>query len=1715
MPSTPTIFSPVTLSKAWIDVFEDLDQWDEVDRFYAIHARELNTVKGHQRLCSPKVGYLLALRAGTVQLVHHITQEIGDDLQGEDDSEIWALTGAGGTASTIVIGSRNLYEQNPGEPCDWTTMAKWKRNSDVTTSTDKAHEKRTKTASKPSAAAKKNAKATGRPRRSTAAMTPKMKEYKKTMTTDSGESDDDEVELVNDENEDPVGNGGATGVIVPNVLPIPAFLVVALMKAYCMDAPSLCIAAIEAIKERAIRAGEEPIRSEKAKIASYVAVWLWNAARDRRERPNGVRIGPVANPRADEWARDCHLRHLAERVAVPRNLASTRAEPNSEVWTNLANALALQATDRAGASAPGKKKQGFEAFPVTTRRLILVASEREEDGQMRLVPVETYVEILELGNAAHVRDHLHHHLHEDLGLDVWLPTGLCSAVRMASFLSVLRDRPEAFSLFSCGPQPLGAANIATTDDESAAPDDFMRMQLKITDSTTGLSDKDVKKLTVVKHTIPNDFVELARLLENFAGVTELVFGSASPISSMLRGWVHFLTKAGGNLVSNLRHLAYADATAPSRLGWFIDRRLQQFLSACARCDHADRVDLDLFDFRQARQQLRDGAFVYPLCPYLKSKLSKGGDSKPAARGGRTSGSGYDRRGYADDVVENPQGKAKLNSKDHWQTFIDHAFEAPIPGMCCRYHLNGRCRRGCPHSDTHNDLTAGEKAALPGWIAKCRSRMPASGNVKDAKDGKDSKKPKPLGHNDTAYLSTPTLTVAARPARTSVPLRSDSSRTATRSFITADEPSAPPADVGYSRLTASATTTRPVDDGYSRLATAKRPRPVDDGRSRLAVDKRPRPASPTGDTLGTLTVPVTPPFPTSPVVPATPRLPPVPVSPPPQCKFVPVPRLLSPADRFPCLPVGRLPAALHALLHAPPVPTHPVDFRFEWTDAAAAHNLRVLRRFNLDLAAAIAAQPFSAVTPGSEFRPAAQLAPFLSRHPLWPRFQERITLGAQFPLQPIDDGDRLTDLTATLSRGNHKSARGHERQLLEMLKDEVSRGWQLPLPKEAALELPGCEAAPLGVVSQWTIGADGSRQPKLRLTHDQSFNASRGEQRSVNDRVIKEDLTPARFGRALLRLLHYICLLRRRHPSERLLLTKVDCKSAYRRIHLMAETALKACTVIAGILLVALRLTFGGAPNPSQWSDVSEVAVDLANDLVRREDWDPEVWWAPQQHLLGSGDAVDCDAGKIEHDDDFGEAFEMSVQFPIEDDLPIFDCYLDDLFGVGREKDRDRLEAVVPLVLHLIGRPVEEGVEESVPRDALLAVSKFLAEAKASETKVILGWEVNTRRMTVSLPADKHRAWTGDLLDIRSRAGRRVTAKELESTIGRLSHAAYVVPNSRHFLGRLYRASERASAHGSVKLNPAQWDDLGLWLAFLDAAHRGVSINRLVARWPTRIVRVDACPQGIGGYGLQSGIAWRLQLDADLVGRGSLNSLEFLAALVGVWVETKFGPGFEANDVLLCQGDSSSAAGWLSKSSFGDECPLKLAIARSMAKFLNEHSIPHYSQWFPGKENSVADVLSRDFHLSDDAVISLLRQQFSNQLPQSFRLVHLTTAMISDVGELLRLLPKTQQLPLAPVPSAAAAGASSRGSSIQSDTTTTLSWRDSESLNESKFSPASRRHCEKDGRTTPPDLRDLALDDRRAQFVPPSTVWRRPFGLTNLSVQSTTTEDDLTPFWPRS
>jgi hypothetical protein len=79
---------------------------------------------------------------------------------------------------------------------------------------------------------------------------------------------------------------------------------------------------------------------------------------------------------------------------------------------------------------------------------------------------------------------------------------------------------------------------------------------------------------------------------------------------------------------------------------------------------------------------------------------------------------------------------------------------------------------------------------------------------------------------------------------------------------------------------------------------------------------------------------------------------------------------------------------------------------------------------------------------------------------------------------------------------------------------------------------------------------------------------------------------------------------------------------------------------------------------------------------------------------------------------------------------------------------------------------------------------------------------------------------------------------------------------------------------------------------------------------------------------------------------------------------------------------------------------------------------------------------------------------------------------------------------------------------------TLFSDDSDAERESKPLPASPPRLEKDD-WTPEELQRIALEPRPELFVPPSMVWLRPIGLTNLRVPSTTDTDESNQFWPSS
>jgi hypothetical protein len=282
----------------------------------------------------------------------------------------------------------------------------------------------------------------------------------------------------------------------------------------------------------------------------------------------------------------------------------------------------------------------------------------------------------------------------------------------------------------------------------------------------------------------------------------------------------------------------------------------------------------------------------------------------------------------------------------------------------------------------------------------------------------------------------------------------------------------------------------------------------------------------------------------------------------------------------------------------------------------------------------------------------------------------------------------------------------------------------------------------------------------------------------------------------------------------------------------------------------------------------------------------------------------------------------------------------------------------------------------VPRRPIFSPKKQAAEGTLAELQIMLGWLLDTRRLLLSLPDNKFRAWSQDIQTVIDSGV--VTTQDLETIVGRLNHASHVLPLARHFLPRLRRRTQRPSpaprqqatlsveeipspARQQATLSVEEILDLRLWLLILAHANRGISLNLLVRRRPQFLGWCDSCPYGLGGL-LSNGRAWRLQVPADCILYGDStanNALEFLALGITVLLLVLDVP--QPMTCLLAMGDSTSTIGWLFRTSFtahdspyAETCHF---IARSIASAIiaSDHCLS--SQHVPGVHNIVPDTLS--------------------------------------------------------------------------------------------------------------------------------------------------------------
>ena len=290
----------------------------------------------------------------------------------------------------------------------------------------------------------------------------------------------------------------------------------------------------------------------------------------------------------------------------------------------------------------------------------------------------------------------------------------------------------------------------------------------------------------------------------------------------------------------------------------------------------------------------------------------------------------------------------------------------------------------------------------------------------------------------------------------------------------------------------------------------------------------------------------------------------------------------------------------------------------------------------------------------------------------------------------------------------------------------------------------------------------------------------------------------------------------------------------------AKAAIQAIAVHEALAYISLRLTFGGSPNPPTWCMFSEMVTDLANEIIKCNEWNHRTLRSPAQPETPTPkrwpDSVLLVEGKF-----------LALKVPVTGvNEGRVDCYIDDLIHVFLDtpENCDRQPHVVPLAMHLTSRP-HSGDTESIMRRPILSQPKLEAEGAPAESQIVLGWRIDTRRMQVSLPDDKYKAWRDDL-ELAIKKG-TCPFQDLEALVGRLNHSTMVVPLTRHFLSRIrnrlapwYRRGDQ-----DIRLGSEAVDDMKLWLKILARANVGIPISLIVTRQPNRVCWSDLCPYGIG------------------------------------------------------------------------------------------------------------------------------------------------------------------------------------------------------------------------------------------------------------------------------
>jgi hypothetical protein len=285
-----------------------------------------------------------------------------------------------------------------------------------------------------------------------------------------------------------------------------------------------------------------------------------------------------------------------------------------------------------------------------------------------------------------------------------------------------------------------------------------------------------------------------------------------------------------------------------------------------------------------------------------------------------------------------------------------------------------------------------------------------------------------------------------------------------------------------------------------------------------------------------------------------------------------------------------------------------------------------------------------------------------------------------------------------------------------------------------------------------------------------------------------------YGWCLSQILHDVIALWLAFPKTPILSAKYDYSDAYQRVAHSATAVAQTISTCNDFAYVYNRLTFGGSPNPPTWCNFSEIVTDLANEIGQCKNWDPQALRSPNQPVtptpIRENQAVPV-----------AQARPMALHIPTTATSRV-DSFIDDLINVflDTESNLARQPHTVPLAMFVTSRSPSGTTQEPIARPPILSIPKLLAEGSPAERQIVLGWMLDARRLLMSLPEEKYKAWIDSIDNIIANA--KCTRGDLETLVGQLNHAAHIIPMALHFISRI-RQLMQTTTQGNPRLHVRQ------------------------------------------------------------------------------------------------------------------------------------------------------------------------------------------------------------------------------------------------------------------------------------------------------------------------